>query len=82
LPKGRPTTGLPALDNLLGEIQLGDNVVWEVDSGAQADRFVSRFIEAAADEGSTLVYVSFNRSPQSIVSRYMASMSPGSSAPT
>ena len=77
MPEDRPSTGIPELDRLMGGVLPGDNIVWETDSGAPADRFVSNFVSASADEGSTLVYVSFNHSPQSIASRYVDTMSPG-----
>jgi len=72
-----PTTGIPKLDRLIGEILLGDNVVWEVDSGAPVNLFVSRFVSACESAGMPVVYVSFNRSPQAIVEAYGGLMTPG-----
>jgi Nif-specific regulatory protein len=55
----------------------GDNIVWEVDSGAPVDRFVAGFLEASEVEGSPIAYVSFNRSPQTISRTYGGLMSQG-----
>jgi len=64
------TTGVPELDGLVGGLRPGDNVVWEANSGAILEKFVSRFVTACADQGATLVYASFNRSPQAVVDLY------------
>ncbi|MBN2371665.1 MAG: sigma 54-interacting transcriptional regulator [Vicinamibacteria bacterium] len=69
-----PSTGFPEVDRLIGGILAGDNVVWEVDSGAPVDSFIAGFISSCARENAPLVYVSFNRSPQTIVGRYAALM--------
>ncbi|MCF7975745.1 MAG: sigma 54-interacting transcriptional regulator [Phycisphaerae bacterium] len=54
---------------------MGDNIVWEVDSGALIDKFVSSYISACDVEGAPVIYVSFNRSPQTIVDAYGPLMS-------
>jgi Nif-specific regulatory protein len=66
----RPTTGIAELDLLLGGLLPGDNVVWEVDSGAPVDTFISRFLTACSLQEAPVVYVSFNRSPQTIFESY------------
>ncbi|MCP4456319.1 MAG: GAF domain-containing protein, partial [Planctomycetes bacterium] len=73
----RLTTGMEEIDRLIGGVMLGDNIVWEVDSGAPIDNFVSSFISACEAEGAPIVYVSFNRSPQTIVDAYGSLMSAG-----
>jgi Nif-specific regulatory protein len=55
----------------------GDNVVWEVDSGAPVDRFISAFLAANGAPGATITYISFNRSPQTITRAYGEDASPG-----
>ena len=60
------TTGIEEIDRLVGGILPGDNIVWEVDSGAPVDRFVSSFLAASEAERSPVTYISFNRSPQTI----------------
>lgn len=60
------TTGIDEVDQLMGGVLPGDNIVWEVDSGAPVDRFISSFLTASEAQGSPITYVSFNRSPQTI----------------
>jgi Nif-specific regulatory protein len=63
------STGVPSVDSLLGGLHAGDNVVWELDSGAPADLLMRRFARAAGSSGS-FVLISFNRSPQSVLRTY------------
>lgn len=65
------------VDRLIGGVLLGDNIVWEVDSGAPIDKFVSSYVSACEAEGAPVVYISFNRSPQTIVNAYGGLMSDG-----
>ncbi len=55
----------------------GDNLVWEIDSGVVGDQFISHFVTASEKDGIPVVYVSFNRSPQTIASKYGRLMSTG-----
>jgi KaiC/GvpD/RAD55 family RecA-like ATPase len=71
------TTGIQEIDRLIGGVLPGDNLVWEVDSGAPVGRFISSFLSACEAEGSSVVYVSFNRSPQTISNTYAGLMSAG-----
>ncbi|MFH1476808.1 MAG: sigma 54-interacting transcriptional regulator [Verrucomicrobiota bacterium] len=73
----KTTTGVPEADKLIGDILVGDNIVWEVNSGAPIDRFVSGFIAACERQKASVVYVSFNRSPQAIAGEYAGLMSEG-----
>lgn len=70
LREPRLTTGIEEIDQLMGGVLPGDNVVWEVDSGAPVDGFVSSFLTASEAEGLPVTYVSFNRSPQTISHAY------------
>ncbi|HQI27317.1 MAG TPA: hypothetical protein PLT20_04465, partial [Sedimentisphaerales bacterium] len=71
------TTGIAEIDHLMGGLSPGDNVVWEVDSGAPVDKFVSSFLAASEAEHSPVTYISFNRSPQTIYRAYAEGMSQG-----
>ena len=71
------TTGMEEIDRLIGGVLAGDNLVWEVDSGAPIDKFMSSFVSACEAEGTPVVYVSFNRSPQTIFNTYGNLMSTG-----
>jgi len=77
LDEDRATTGLTELDRLIGGVLPGDNVVWETDSGAPVGLFMRSFVSACEAEGSSVIYVSFNRSPQSIIEEYAGLMSGG-----
>jgi Nif-specific regulatory protein len=77
LAANRLTTGMEEIDRLIGGVLAGDNIVWEVDSGAPIDKFMSSFVSACETEGTPVVYVSFNRSPQTIVNTYGNLMSAG-----
>jgi hypothetical protein len=61
------STGIEYLDRLLGGLRIGDNVVWETDAGAHVDLFVEKFERHSLAAGHNLVYVSFNRSPMTMV---------------
>jgi Nif-specific regulatory protein len=65
------------IDRLIGGVLAGDNLVWEVDSGAPIDKFMLSFVLACEAEGTPVVYVSFNRSPQTIFNTYGNLMSAG-----
>jgi len=71
------TTGIVEIDRLMGGLLPGDNVVWEVDSGAPVDKFISSFLAACEAEGSPVTYISFNRSPQTIHRACSEGMSQG-----
>ena len=71
------TTGMEEIDRLIGGVLTGDNLVWEVDSGAPIDKFIMSFVSACETEGTPVVYVSFNRSPQTITNTYGDLMSRG-----
>ena len=57
------STGVKHLDELLGGLIVGENVVWETDSGSRHDVFVHNFVQSSLAGEQTVVYVSFNRSP-------------------
>ena len=59
----RVSTGVPWLDQLLGQLRIGDNVVWEVDAGTHVEAFMCAFLEANIKGGANAVYLSFNHSP-------------------
>ncbi len=63
------STGIKHLDRLLGGLHIGDNLVWETDAGAYVDLFVDKFARHSLSAGHNLIYVSFNRSPMTIVKK-------------
>ena len=56
-----PSTGLPCLDDVLGGLRPGDNVVWQVDAIEDYADLVAPFVERALAEGRKLVYFRFAR---------------------
>jgi transcriptional regulator with XRE-family HTH domain/KaiC/GvpD/RAD55 family RecA-like ATPase len=61
------SSGISGLDLLIDSFYIGDNVVWEVDAGTSYDAFVLQFIKQSFLDKQKIIYVSFNRSPLSIV---------------
>ena len=54
-----PGTGIDNLDRILGNLKLGDNVVWQVDSVKDYRHFVSPYVERALDQGRHVIYIRF-----------------------
>jgi len=63
---GKISSGINDLDNLIDSLYTGDNVVWEVEAGTSYEIFVHNFIKQSFVDNHTIIYVSFNKSPQSI----------------
>lgn len=57
----RCSTGVPALDQVLDHLRLGDNVVWQVDSVIDYAYFVRCFVSQALKEQRRLVYIRFGQ---------------------
>ena len=64
---GKISSGISSLDPLIDSFYIGDNVVWEVDAGTSYDAFVVHFIKQSFLDKQKIIYVSFNRSPLSIL---------------
>ena len=65
--KIRVSSGVSQLDSLLGGLFIGDNVVWYDDAGSLASLFSFNFIEESQAQKKPLIYVSFDRSPKTIL---------------
>lgn len=63
------STGIEYLDKLIGGLRFGDNVVWETGAGSYIDLFVEKFSRQSLIDGHNLVYISFNRSPATIIKK-------------
>ena len=61
------SSGIKALDVKINSLYIGDNVVWEVDAGTAYDVFILNFIRQSFEDSQKVIYVSFNRSPQSVL---------------
>ncbi len=77
MSENKMSTGILEIDQWIGGVVPGDNIVWEVDSGAPVDKFVSSFIAACKAEKVPIFYISFNRSPQTIANLHAGLMSAG-----
>ena len=65
--KIRVSSGVAQLDELLGGLYIGDNVVWHDDAGSLAASFSFNFIQESLNQNKPLIYVTFDRSPKMIL---------------
>ncbi|MBM9537937.1 helix-turn-helix domain-containing protein [Desulfobulbus alkaliphilus] len=61
------SSGIPQLDNLLGNLYIGDNVLWYEDAGSFSATFCVNFIRESLAGKKPMIYVSFDRSPKNVV---------------
>ena len=64
---GKIPVGIADLDNLIDSLYAGDNVVWEVEAGTSSELFLHHFIRQSFADNQNIIYISFNKSPQSIL---------------
>lgn len=57
------STGLDSLDQVLSGLNKGDNVVWQVDSIEDYQRFVTPYVKKALQDGRKMVYIRFADHP-------------------
>ncbi|MDQ7786084.1 MAG: helix-turn-helix domain-containing protein [Thermodesulfovibrionales bacterium] len=60
-------SGIRDLDNLIDSLYVGDNVVWEIEAGTSPEVFALNFIHQSFSENKHVTYISFNKSPQTIL---------------
>jgi KaiC/GvpD/RAD55 family RecA-like ATPase len=64
----RCSTGIPGLDELLdGGLILGENVVWEIETGTFPLEFVNAFIKQGIAEKKQVIYLDFIYPPQALL---------------
>ena len=63
----RVSSGITRLDSLLGDLSIGDNVLWYEGEGSLCSAFCVQFIRASLAARKPTVYVSFDRSPKNVV---------------
>jgi transcriptional regulator with XRE-family HTH domain len=63
------TSGLSHLDELLGSLYIGDNVIWYDQAGSLANIFCLSFLKSCQDLKKPVIYVSFDRSPRTLMER-------------
>lgn len=62
------STGVKGLDLLLGGgLQLGENVLWEIESGTFAKEFLYAFMKQGIIEGNQVIYLDFIVPPQALM---------------
>ena len=64
------SSGIKDLDEKLGDLLIGDNVIIEAESGTFPELFLQNFVRCALDENKNVVYVAFNASPLTLCSRF------------
>lgn len=69
LERLRIPSGVSQLDRILGGLFIGDNVVWHDDSGSLASVFCLNFIQASQALNKPIIYVSFDRSPNNLITK-------------
>ena len=65
----QPSTGIDALDEVLGGLGVGDNVVWQAPDPADIEPFV-RALLATAHGATSLTYLSFRLPPAAVLDRF------------
>jgi len=63
----RISSGAKSLDMLTEGFTIGDNVVWETEAGTMSGTFIRNFILQSINDAQKVIYVSFNRSPQTVL---------------
>ncbi len=62
------STGIKSLDKLLGGgLLLGENVLWEVESGTFSREFLHAFMKQGITEGNQVIYLDFVYPPQALM---------------
>lgn len=61
------SSGIQQLDTLLGDLYIGDNVLWYEDAGSFSSAFCVQFIRQSLEARKPVIYVSFDRSPKNVV---------------
>ena len=55
----RASTGLSSLDEVLGGLQMGDNVVWQVDDIKEYEHYVTPYVDRMQKDGNKIIYMRF-----------------------
>ena len=67
LKKRRVSSGIAQLDSLLGDLYIGDNVLWYEEAGSFSSAFCLQFIRESLTRKQPTIYVTFDRSPKNVV---------------
>jgi transcriptional regulator with XRE-family HTH domain len=69
LNASKVSSGIGYLDELINCFTIGDNVIWQVETGAFVELFCRAFIRESVKEKKDVIYISFNNSPKNILAR-------------
>ncbi|MFA7177896.1 MAG: phosphoenolpyruvate synthase, partial [Smithellaceae bacterium] len=69
IPYARVSSGISGLDKILNYLQMGDNVVWQVDHIEDYKKFVDPYVEQALADRQRLVYMRFANHPALLEAR-------------
>lgn len=72
----RISSGIATLDSLIDSFHIGDNVIWEVDAGTSYELFTENFVRKSFQDGQKVIYISFNKSPQSVLNQFSPVLDP------
>lgn len=62
------STGIPSLDDLLGKgLNIGENVVWEYETGTFVHEFLQVFMKQGIKEKNQVIYLDFIYPPQALL---------------
>lgn len=62
-------SGISPLDDIIGGLRVGDNVVWHMESGSFMEIFTSSFLKISRKQGHSVVVVALNASPKTALER-------------
>lgn len=64
----RSSTGISKLDEILGKgLILGENVVWEYETGTFVNEFLQNFMRQGIEDGNQVIYLDFIYPPQALL---------------
>lgn len=69
MSSNRISSGIPQLDKLINYLNIGDNVIWQMEAGAYVELFCRAFIKESLKDGKDVVLVNFNNSPRNIMAK-------------
>lgn len=62
-------SGVNQLDQLLGGLRIGDNIVWYDNAGSLAPVFYLNFIKASQSDKKSIIYINFDHSIKTLMER-------------
>ncbi|HBU70087.1 MAG TPA: XRE family transcriptional regulator [Elusimicrobia bacterium] len=63
------SSGIENLDKLINYLNIGDNVIWHVETGAFVELYCRAFVAASLKDGKDVIFVNFNTSPRNVMAK-------------